>query len=145
MKLTRLSLMALLAAAVALAYSPTVRAQDAKEGKDAPKREGGKGGGRGANMQERLDKMAEELKLTDDQKKKVEEVMKAQGEKMRGLRDATPEERQEKMKAAREEMSKKMKEILTADQFAKWEKMPRPGRGPGGSGGPEGGKKAEKN
>jgi Spy/CpxP family protein refolding chaperone len=78
-----------------------------------------------------MDRLNEELKLTDAQKPKVEALLTAQAEKMRGLRDATPEERQEKMKASREEMSKKMKEILTAEQFAKYEKMPPPGR-PGG-------------
>ena len=50
------------------------------------------------------------------------------------MRDATPEERQEKGKALREEMTKKMKEILNAEQFEKWQKMPQQ-RGPGGPGG----------
>jgi Spy/CpxP family protein refolding chaperone len=111
-----------------LAYSPALRAQE-KEKKDAPKREG-RGGG--DFVKQRLDRLSEELKLTDEQKPKVEALLKAQAEKMRGLRDATPEERQEKMKASRDEMGKKMKEILTAEQFAKYEKLPPPGRGPGG-------------
>lgn len=142
MKLSRLSLIALLAAAVALAYSPTARAQDAK--KDAPKGEGRPGGGR-ANVEERVNRMAEELKLTDDQKKKVEALFKEQGEKMRALRDATPEERREKGRGMREEMNKKMKEILTAEQYTKFEQMPRPGRPGGPEGEKKGEKKAEKN
>jgi len=142
MKATKISLIAALIAGVLVAYTPAVRAQDAKDGKAAPKREGqpgGPGGQRGEAAKERLNKLAEELKLTDAQKTKVEAAMKEQGEKMRGSRDpnATPEERKEKMKASREEMSKKMKGILTPEQFAKWEKMPQ-GRGQGGQGRPGG-------
>ena len=121
MKLTKISLIAMLAVATVLTYSPAF-AQDAKDGKK-------KGGD---FVKQRLDTLTEELKLTDAQKPKVEAALTAQAEKMRGLRDATPEERQEKMKAGREEMSKKMKEILTAEQFAKYEKLPPPGRGTGG-------------
>jgi|ERR1051325_9638860 Spy/CpxP family protein refolding chaperone len=140
MKMTRISVIALLAAATVLAYSPTVRAQDAKEGKDAPKRE--RGGGADF-VKQRLDRLAEELKLTDAQKPKVEAALKAQAEAMRGARDLSQEERRDKMRSTREEFNKKMKEILTAEQYEKFEKLPTPGRGPGG---PEGGKKkAEKN
>jgi len=137
MKATKVSVIAALIASVLVAYTPAVSAQDAKESKPPPKREGppgGAGGQRGeAAFKERLNKIAEELKLTDDQKPKVEKVLKEQQEKMRGSRDSasTPEERREKMKTLREEMAKKMKEILTPEQFAKWEKMPQ-GRGPGG-------------
>jgi len=38
------------------------------------------------------------------------------------------------MQASREEMGKKMKEILTAEQYEKYQKMPPPGRGPGAGG-----------
>jgi Spy/CpxP family protein refolding chaperone len=127
MKIHKISLIAVLAAAIVLAYSPALRAQ---ENKDAPKREGRPGGG--DFVKQRMDRLTEELKLTDEQKPKVEALLKAQVEKMRGLRDATPEERREKMTANREEMAKKMKEILTAEQFEKYQKLPAPGRGPRG-------------
>ena len=130
MKIHKISLIAALAAATVLAYSPALRAQ---EKKDAPKREGRTGGpGGGDFVKQRLDRLTEELKLTDEQKPKVEALLKDQAEKMRGLRDATPEERREKMQASREEMGKKMKEILTAEQYEKYQKMPAPGRGQGG-------------
>ena len=125
MKLTKISLIAMLAVATVLSYNSAF-AQDAKDGKDAQKKRGGD------FVKQRLDTLTEELKLTDAQKPKVEAALTAQAEKMRGLRDATPEERQEKMKAGREEMSKKMKEILTAEQFEKYEKLPPPARGQGG-------------
>jgi len=126
MKLTRISLIAALAAATVLSYSPTLSAQEKKE---TPK---GEGRGGGDIVKQRLDRLNEELKLTDAQKPKVEALLKEQGEKMRGLRDATPEDRREKMQASREEMGKKMKEILTAEQYEKYQKMPAPGRGQGG-------------
>ncbi len=148
MKLTKISLIAALIAGALVAYAPAGHTQDATAGKDAPKPEGRPGGPggpggpqRGEMAKERLNKIAEELKLTDEQKTKVEAAMKAQQEKMRGSREAnansTPEERREKAKVAAEEMSKKMKEILTPEQFAKWDKMPK-GRGPGGQGRPGG-------
>jgi periplasmic protein CpxP/Spy len=147
MKTKRISLIAALIAGVLVAYLPMGQAQDANASKDAtkpagrPSGSGGPGGQRAEMAKERLNKMAEELKLTDEQKTKVEAVMKEQQEKMRGAREAnanaTPEVRREKAKAAREEVSKKMKGILTPEQFAKWEKMPM-GRGPGGQGRPGG-------
>ncbi len=139
MKTSKISLMAALIAGVLLAYSPALRAEDAKESKDAPKREG-QPGRDGAEMKERFDKMAEDLKLTADQKAKVETAIKEQREKMRGMRDLAPEERREKAKALREEMIKKMKGILTAEQFEKWEKnrpQNRPGRVGGQGPGPQ--------
>ena len=152
MKPTRISLIAAIIVGVLLAYSPAARAQDGEKKKDAPKREGrpgGPGGERGADfMKERLDKMSEELKLNEEQKKKTEAALKEQMEKMRGLRQDSSlsnEQKREKFTAAREALDKEMKKILTADQFAKYEKMPGPGRGgPGGPGGGEGKKRGEK-
>ena len=140
MKTSKISLIAALIAGVMFAYSPAASAQAAKD-TNAPPR----GEGRLQAMKERHNKMAEELNLTADQKTKFEAAMKEQGEKMRALRNpnATPEERKAKRKAGQEELSKKMKGILTPEQFAKWEKMQqsRPG-GPGHPGGPAGDKKA---
>jgi periplasmic protein CpxP/Spy len=131
MKASKISLVAALVAGVMLAYSPALRAQDAKEGQDAKKHEGRPGGPQA--MKEHLDKMAVDLKLTADQKTKVEAVMKEQGEKMRGMRDLPKDQRHEKAKALREEVTKKMKGILTPEQFAQWEKNRPQGR-PGGQG-----------
>ena len=148
MKVTRISLLAaLIAGAMFAAVVPASHAQETKDRKDAPKREG-RGGGAEA-MKERLDKLALDLKLTEEQKKKVGEAFKAQNEKMRELRaqGGTPEDNREKFRALREEMNKKIKEILTAEQYAKWEKDRPQGRGKDGTGGPgkRGEKKAEKN
>ena len=111
-----MSLMAAMIAGLLVACAPTGQAQDAKP---APKSEGkpagpggpGGPGGRGEAAKERVNRMAEELKLTDEQKTKVEAVFKEQQEKMRTARDpnSTPEDRRQKMQTMREEMSKKMR------------------------------------
>src|SRR5688572_10089661 len=95
MKIHKLSLIAVLAAAAVLVGSPALRAQE-KEKDTKQERTPGAPGQRG-DMKERLNRMAEELKLTDAQKPKVEAALKDQAEKMRGLRDAAPEDRREKM------------------------------------------------
>lgn len=133
MKASKISLMAALIAGVMLASSPALRAEDAKEGKDAKKHEG-RPGRDGAGMKEHFDKMAEDLKLTDEQKPKVQAVFKTRAEKGRAIREdssLSDEQKREKGKALMEEMNKKMKEILTAEQFEKWEKNRPQGR-PGG-------------
>lgn len=131
MKMQKVSLLAALVAGALVAFTPTVRAQDSNKS-DRPER-GPRAGQRAGEVKERLARVAEELKLTDEQKSKVEAAMKEQVETMRGLRDATPEERREKMQAARKAFEGKMKEVLSAEQYAKWEKM-RKERGPGGQG-----------
>ena len=129
MKMQKVSLMAALAAGALIALSPLVRAED----KPAPPEGRPPQGQHGEMAKERIAKMAEELKLTDEQKTKVTALMKERAESMRGMKDATPEERKEKMKAGREEMQKKMKAILTPEQYTKWEKLRKEG-GPGGPG-----------
>lgn len=144
MKVTQISLLAALLAGAMFVASPAALAQETKTPKDAPKREGR--GGSPEAMKERLDKMAVDLKLNEEQKKKVGDLMKTQAEKMRELRaqGGTPEDNREKFRALRAENDKKMKEILTAEQFTQWEKD-RPQGGGKGGGGKGGGKKAEKN
>jgi periplasmic protein CpxP/Spy len=143
MKTNKISWMVALVAGALIALSPTLRAADkAERPEGAPPR-----GPRVEAVKERLAKIAEELELTAEQKTKVEAAFKAQAEALRGAKDATPEERREKGQAARKEMQQAMKEILTPEQFAKFEKMrdERRPRGPGGPGGPEGRKpKGEK-
>jgi periplasmic protein CpxP/Spy len=132
MKVTQLGLLAALVAGAMFVATPALRAQDAA--KDAPKREGR--GNSPEAMKERRDKMATDLKLNEDQKKKVGEALKGQAEKMRELRAAggTQEENRAKMRTLREETDKKLKEILTAEQFAQYEKDRPQGRGQGGQG-----------
>src|SRR5262249_34278043 len=143
MRLNKSSLAVVLTLGGLVACLNYATAQDSKEGKAPPP-----GGKRNMpSVQERLDKMSEELKLTDDQKPKVKAVMEDAGKKMQEIRSDSSldrDKRREKFEEMRKEETKKMKEILTPDQYTKWEKMReqmRPGRGPGGPGGPGGDKK----
>ncbi|HEY6167891.1 MAG TPA: hypothetical protein VI454_07620 [Verrucomicrobiae bacterium] len=81
----------------------------------------------------------EELNLTAEQKSKLDAFQEEQREKMQGLRDAAPEERREKFQKLQEATTAKMKEVLTAEQFAKWEKSraAAPSGAPGLAGGRE--------
>lgn len=130
----KVSLLVALAAGALIAFSPTLRAEDKPARPERSERPGGGPGQRG----DMLKKMAEELGLSEEQKTKLQEVFKSQREAMK---DLSPEERREKMKESRDAMSAKVKEILTAEQYAKWEKIRderRPGgpSGPGNEGGP---------
>ena len=126
-----------------IAFSPALRAEDKPARPERPAPGQGPGPGqRGEAAKERLAKISEELGLSEEQKTKVRDAMKEQAEKMRELRDLEPEARREKMQELRGEMNARMKEILTAEQYAKWEKLRdemRPGRPGGpGAGGPQG-------
>ena len=128
MKYNRLGLMAAMALGSLVVFANVASAQDAKESK---------GGKRSMpSVQERMDRLNDELKLTDDQKPKVKAVLEETDKKRQELRDLPQDERREKARGLMEDQNKKMKDILTADQYAKYEKMPRPGRGgPGAPGG----------
>ncbi len=77
-----------------------------------------------------MQKIIEQLKLTDDQTEKVKPILKDQAEKMKALRDdtsITPEDRRPKMKEIRDGTDTKLKTILTDDQFAQWKKLTQMG------------------
>jgi len=81
--------------------------------------------------------LSDTLKLTDEQKPKVKTVLEQRNAKMQELRtesSASMEERRAKRLAIEDEANKKMKEILTADQYKQYEQMEQRGRG--GKGGP---------
>jgi protein CpxP len=125
MKIHKNSLIAVLALGSLLVCSTLATAQDAKESK--PGKEGRKGRrDSGAMVQQRLDKLTEDLKLTDDQKPKVKEVLEEQGKKMQEMRgdsSISREDRQAKYQELRKDTEKKMKEILTPDQMEKFKKI----------------------
>ncbi len=97
-------------------------AQAADQGTPA----GGAGGQRGTQLRERMQDAMKELNLTDEQKEKLKPLWQAQAQKMRELmkdQGLSRQEKVEKFKAAREEMEPKLKQILTAEQFEKWQKQ----------------------
>ncbi len=93
-------------------------------GKDASKK-----GKRGFSAEQRLERMTTQLNLTDEQKPKVKAGLEETSKK---YQDLAPEDRRTKGREIRQEETKKLKEILTADQFKKYEEM---GQGMGKRGG----------
>ena len=118
--------------------------------------EEGKGGGRGfgAGMGGffgggidkptllRMEQVQKELKVTDEQKTKIDAVLTASRERMRGqmpsggLRDLPQEEREKKMaefrdarKKANEETEKELAKVLTADQSTRLDEITLQQRG----------------
>jgi Spy/CpxP family protein refolding chaperone len=80
---------------------------------------------RGANIDQRIEQLDKELTLTADQKTKLKayyEGVRKKNQDMRADTSLTREQRQEKMRAANEDLKNEMKSVLTADQFTKWEK-----------------------
>lgn len=129
--MNKLSLVAALAVGALLAGATLTSAQD------APKK-------KGPSVEQRVDRMSTELNLTADQKTKVTALFEDDMKKMRELRQdssLSQEDRRAKGRTLREASDKKLKEILTPDQWEKWQKV-RPQGGPRGGGG-GGGKKAE--
>jgi len=83
------------------------------------------------------EQIAKDLGLSDDQKAKVRAALEEQQKKMKDLRADTSlsqEDKRAKVKELRQSFVEKMKEILTADQFEKWQKtmQQRPRLGAGG-------------
>jgi periplasmic protein CpxP/Spy len=139
MKSTKNMLVAALAAGVLLAGGSSVFAQDSTN-----KPAGGPPAGeRGPGMRAGHPDFAKMLDLTDEQKPKVEAIMKGAMEKRQALRtdsSLTPEDKKAKAKAIQEDTATQMKAVLTPEQFAKWHKMSQGMRGnrpPGGGAGGE--------
>jgi Spy/CpxP family protein refolding chaperone len=129
-------------AATGLFAGNALQAQDAPKDKPADAPAGGPGGPGGMRRPPlSADALAKQLDLTDDQKTKIKPILEEMQKKMADFRkDAAslaPEDRRAKMKEIRDGVTAKLKEILTAEQLAKWEKMgPGNRRPPGGAGGP---------
>ena len=152
MKATKMTLIAALAAGSLLTVSPALRADDTNTPPSTPPAGETPHGDRGAGMRGRgpnFDALAERLKLTDDQKPKVKEILANEREQMRDLwqnQDLSREDRMAKMKTIRDDTSTKLKGVLTPDQFQKWQDM-RPMMGgprhrPGGADSNQGGTNA---
>jgi protein CpxP len=79
------------------------------------------GGARLARMQEAI----KDLNLTDQQKEQLKPVYEEQMERLRQLYQDTSlsiPEKLEKLKSMHQEIAPKLKKVMNAEQFAKWEK-----------------------
>jgi Spy/CpxP family protein refolding chaperone len=141
MKLNKTLMIAALVAGSVFAADIAVRAQDST---NTPPAGGPPGGGQRGRGGPSIEMLTTNLSLTADQIPKVKAVLDEQRQKMGELRNETDQQvRRTKMQALRTDTTAKMKEILTAEQFAKYEKMGPgmrgnrpPGGAPGGAGAP---------
>ena len=81
---------------------------------------------------ERLKDLAEQLKLSDEQKEKIKPILQEERKKVRELRDNKDLSRQDrvaKLKEIRDDIRAKVKPILTPEQLEKWNKLRSEGPG----------------
>jgi Spy/CpxP family protein refolding chaperone len=117
MNINRQTLVALAAIAGALSLQSLARAADTQ----APAQPAS--ADRPAALRDRMQDTAKELNLTDEQKEKLQTIIREQTGKLRDLRqDASlsPEDKKEKTRAIREEIMAEVKKVLTPEQFEKW-------------------------
>jgi len=141
MKLNKTLMIAALVAGSVFAADIAVRAQDST---NTPPAGGPPGGGQRGRGGPSIEMLTTNLSLTADQIPKVKAALDEQRQKMGELSNETDQQvRRTKMQALRTDMTAKMKEILTTEQFAKYEKMGPgmrgnrpPGGAPGGAGAP---------
>jgi protein CpxP len=127
MHITKRTLIALAAVAGTLSLQPLTRAADASE----PAKPAGEG--RLGALRERAQETAKELNLTEEQKQKLQTIIRERMEKLRDLRQdntLSREEKMEKLKAAKDEIAAEVKKVLTPEQFEKWKAKQGLLRGP---------------
>jgi Spy/CpxP family protein refolding chaperone len=115
MNLNKQTWAALAAIAGTLTFQPLTRAADDQAPAAA--------GARRAALRERMQETARELNLTDEQKQKLQTIVREQMQKLRDLRRDTSLSREQKLaklKAAREDLLAEIKKVLTPEQFEKW-------------------------
>jgi protein CpxP len=136
MKINKIS-MAIIAATAILAVCPAVMAQSTNQAPGGAGAAGGGGAGRGARNALTVETIDKAVTLTEAEKPKVKTALEAYTKASEEARQADQAERRTKMAAAQTDLDKKLKEILTPEQFTKYEAMPKPGRrgGRGGAGG----------
>jgi len=128
MSTPRLSWMAVAVLATAFSTAALIGADDpGSETKPKAARKQGEGGNQiRERARDRMQQIAQELNLTEDQKTQLKPILNKEVAKLKALRgDAslTREQRQEKVKAIREEIKREVKPVLTAEQWEKWEKI----------------------
>ena len=124
--MSRISLFAAMALGGLVACSTLATAQDSTATQDAKK-----GGKRGPQtIEQQMERLAP-LKLTDEQKQKVEPVLKESSKKRQEIFNDSSIDRsqmREKMQPIMEEQNKKLKGILTEDQFKQYQELTARGK-----------------
>ena len=132
MKMHKLSLVAALALGSLMVCSTVTSAEDANANTNtnAPANRPRRGP---PTVEQRVERMTTQLKLTDEQKTKVTAVLEDSAKQMRELRNdknLTRDEQREKFRAMRTETDSKLKQILTPEQWEKYEQRQRPAARP---------------
>jgi Spy/CpxP family protein refolding chaperone len=86
----------------------------------------GRRAGRRDRVEERLQRMNEQLNLTDEQKAKIRPILQEQMKQLRALRQDTslaPEQKGEKTRQIRKSAREQIDQILTLEQMAKRAEM----------------------
>ena len=129
--------MAIMALSGLTAFGPMARGQDKNDAKPAPKAEPKpevRPLPQPGPRPDRLQRLREFLKLSDDQFGKFQPIMEVELKETADLRqekDLSPQDRMAKLKAIKESTNEKVKPILTAEQLPKWETMRRASARPG--------------
>jgi Spy/CpxP family protein refolding chaperone len=109
--------MALAAVATSLTLQSPVRAADAGQpAQPAP-------GERLAVSRAQMQETARELNITPEQTAKLQSIVREHSQELRALRqdnNLSPEEKRQKLAAARAEIVSEVKKVLTPEQFEKW-------------------------
>jgi Spy/CpxP family protein refolding chaperone len=128
----RMASKVLVALSVVALVTVSASAQEPKQGRRGGQPGGGFGGrgmmgGGGLAMYLGNPGVQEELKITDDQKKTIQEKQGEMREKMQDtfakLREASPEERQEMMKKVSAESTKMVKGVLKPEQYTRLQQI----------------------
>jgi len=133
MKLNKTLMLAALVAASMFATDVAVHAQDATNTPAAGARPPG------GRARLTFESVATQLDLSEDQKAKVRPIFAdMQQKRTEVFKDASlqPADKRAKQKEIMDDTTSKLKDILTPEQFAKWQKLLPTGRRPaGGAGG----------
>jgi HlyD family secretion protein len=97
---------------------------------DAPASGAGPGGGQ-PSLEQTRDRLVRELKLTEEQQKKLEPILQDSREQLRGLPGVPEADRRARGQKIREAARVRIREILTDDQKARYDHM---AGAPGGEG-----------
>jgi len=126
MNITKHILMALAAVAATLTLQPPARAADASQPTPPAPSD------RPAALRQRMQETARELNLTPEQTAKLQSIVRERAEKLRELRQdnsLSPEEKRQKLAAARAEIVSEVKKVLTRSNSRSG--RPAKGRQPG--------------
>jgi Spy/CpxP family protein refolding chaperone len=126
MKINKFSLVTALAVALGgtLASANFAGAQETNAVTRSPRR---------FSPEQQLERLNTELKLTDAQKPKVKEVLENSAKQRQELRGVSQDERRDKMRSMMQDQNKKLKEILTPEQYEKYQKLMERRRQRGGA------------